>query len=272
MRLAVVTSDDRPRPHLAAPAGADVQVERYVARFAGFARTAYDRLFVDIGHVDAAEAAAAAGCDAILLDTFADYGIDAMRAAVPVPAIGAGEAAIAAAAKRGSFSIVTVWPESMAYIYDERLRASAGGERCVKVHHFSPEWELAKLGTDAGVVQRMIRGEDSVVERLTEACRVARAEDGVDCIVLGCTCMAPVGLEIDARSDFPVIEAARAGLAAAFAALEASPAPRGALSPHRGTLPLLVDAWLEHGPVPAAADACEVCVTVSEADLAARAG
>ena len=42
--------------------------------------------------------AAAVGCDAIFIDSFADYGIAAMRAAIEIRVIGGGEAGMAAAA------------------------------------------------------------------------------------------------------------------------------------------------------------------------------
>ena len=42
-----------------------------------FAFTPYERLLVDLGYVDAAQSAAQAACDAILINSFADYGIEA---------------------------------------------------------------------------------------------------------------------------------------------------------------------------------------------------
>ena len=62
-------------------------------RLSLFAFTAYERLLVDLGYVDACQQAAAAGADAIVINSFADYGLEAARAAVNIPVYGAGESA-----------------------------------------------------------------------------------------------------------------------------------------------------------------------------------
>ncbi len=211
-------------------------------RLSAFARSAYERLVVDVGYVDAAQRAAP-NASAILINSFADYGIDAMRAALAVPIIGAGEATLLAAARLAQrFAIVTVWPESMRFLYTERLRALELADRCTSILHVSPEAELSRLGSADGVMERMHRRETSVLEQLRAACKLAIERDGADCIVLGCTCMAPVGPELAASCSRPVLESSRIGYAASIAA---------ARQPHNGSvaradrmqLVSLVDAW-----------------------------
>jgi allantoin racemase len=211
-------------------------------RLSAFARTPYERLVVDVGYVDAAQQAAPLA-DAIFINSFADYGIDAMRAVLAIPVVGAGEAALAEAARRaGRFAIVTVWPESMGFLYDERLRALGLTERCVSIEHVSPESELAKLGSDDSVMERMHRHEPSVLEQLRDACNRAVSRHGAGCIVLGCTCMAPIGPALAAACAFPVLESSRLGLAASIAAAGAQHGRRAPRSD--GTqLVTLVDAW-----------------------------
>ncbi len=211
-------------------------------RLSAFARTPYERLVVDVGYVDAAQKAAPSA-DAIFINSFADYGIDAMRAVLAIPVVGAGEAALLEAARQaGRFAIVTVWPESMCFLYDERLRALGLAERCVSIVHVSPESELAKLGSDDSVMERMHRHEPTVLEQLRDACSRAVARDGAECIVLGCTCMAPIGPALAAACAFPVLESSRLGLAASIAAAGTRQG-RGAPRSDGTQLVTLVDAW-----------------------------
>ena len=272
-RLAIITSDAKPRPLLVAPEGSGIEISHYPMRVPGFARNPYDRFFVALGHIDAAERAVADGCDAMFIDTFVDYGLAEIRAAVPVPVIGAGEAGIVAASANGTrdFSIVTVWPQSMHYLYKERLDNSPGGNRCRRVEHVLPESELQNAGSDSFVKNRMERHERDVIDMLAARVQQVADEDGVGTILLGCTCMAPIGPAIQERVDVEVIEGTRNGLAVAFATVAAPRLGEINVSPRRGTVPLIVDAWLEHGVVPEFhPDECELCVSLaSDAEIAA---
>jgi allantoin racemase len=221
--------------------------------------------------VDAAQLAEREGDAAVFINSFADYGIDAMRAVLTIPVIGAGEATLLAAARGGRrFAIVTVWPRSMQFLYDERLRAVAVAEQCVGIRHFSTEEELGRVGQDAGVMARMHRHEADVIGGLLAECGRAVREDGAECIVLGCTCMGPVGPALEAGCAVPVLESSRVGLRAALTECRRRGAPRTAARPaRRGELvPELVDAWLEGGSRPAVPDAagdCPVCVDLEVA-------
>ena len=211
-------------------------------RLSAFARSPYERLIVDVGYVDAAQNAAAAS-DVIFINSFADYGIDAMRAVLNIPVVGAGEASLLEAARRvACFAIVTVWPESMQFLYAERLRALDLASRCVNIVHVSPESELTKLASADGIMERMHRHENSALDQLHMACRAAVDRDGAQCIVLGCTCMAPIGPALAALCPVPVLESSRVGFAASIAASSAAqshPAPRTANT----LVSSLVDAW-----------------------------
>ncbi len=256
--------------------GSDGVVPRLVnPRLSAFAATPYERLVVDLGYVDAAQAAAAAGCDALFINSMADYGIDAMRAAVDIPVVGAGEAALRAGGLDGRrFAIVTVWPASMRFLYDERLRACGLESACVSIRHLSDEGELARLGAEDGVMARMHRSERPIVARLAAMCEDAVREDGAEAIVLGCTCMAPVGPAIAGACFVPVIESSRHGFLATVDAVRDPLRRAAATGTQRSArtllVPGLVDAWLSaHGgtagptaaarPPSDAAD-CAVCV------------
>lgn len=279
MRIAVIgsgtASTDLP-PHLADTASAaspPATAALANPRLSAFAFTPYERLVVDLGYVDAIQAAATQGAAAVMINSFADYGLDAARAAVEVPVIGAGAAAIAEASAQGTrpFAIVTVWPRSMAFLYEERLRAAPGGERCVGVRYVSREEELARLGDADGVMQRMARHDAPIIAALLRECEAAVREDGAAAIALGCTCMAPVGPLLEGRCSVPVIEASRAGMHAALAAAAARAAGAGEPVPARARntrlVPAIVSAWqgtdTGAGAEPAPAE-CPVCIDATE--------
>ena len=252
-------------PHLTELADAACVPELINSRVAAFSGNPYDRLVVDLAYVEMAQRAEAAACAAIFINTYADYGIAAMRAALSIPVVGAGEAAMTIAAEGGrKFSIVTVWPLSMKFIYDERIRAVAAGAACLRVRHVSPEDELLRLGTEAGVQARMARRENAIVESIVRECERAIGEDGAQAIVLGCTCMAPVGPQVAAAVGVPVIEGSRAGYMATVAAAMAPAAPAAGPRTARATLiPSIIESYAsgtrgaQAAPAPAQ---CPVCV------------
>lgn len=242
-RIAVLGSGTS-RSELPAHFSTHAEVEAWAApiRLSAFARSDYERLIVDVGYVDAAQNAAARS-DAIFINSFADYGIDAMRSVLAIPVTGAGEATLTAAARIAQrFAIVTVWPSSMRFLYQERLRRLDLADRCCAIIHVSPETELERLGREDGVMERMHRGEAGILATLHTACVTAVETHGAECVVLGCTCMAPVGPALAAACRFPVLESSRVGFAASIAAARAGSQNREPMS--RNTLVVsLVDSW-----------------------------
>ena len=273
MRIAIIGSGTAAKtlpPHLASmatEAGAEAVLVN--PRLSAFALSAYERLVVDVGYVDAMQSAAAQSADAVLINSFADYGVDAARAATATPVIGAGEATLRAASQDGArpFAIVTVWPASMGFLYEERLRALGLGSLCRGVRHLSPEEELARLGSEDDVMQRMARHDTQVLERLVDACRLAVRHDGAAAIALGCTCMAPIGPALAARLDVPVYESSRTGLHAAIDAARDG-VRREPTARYPALIPNIVSAWA--GTVEAVANVgvtntdCPFCITTED--------
>lgn len=244
----------------------DLGLEVLTPRLSAFAFSPYERLVVDLGFVDAAQSATVRGADAILINSFADYGLEAAQAAVAVPVVGAGEATLRAASADGTrrFGIVTVWPSSMDFLYEERLRATGLAALCTGIRHVGREDELQRLGHADGVMDRMARHESDIVGAIIAACEAVMREDGAEAIALGCTCMAPVGPQVAARITAPVYEPSRCGVEAAIAA--------GRADAHRdrddrpisrardtGLVPRIVAAWQQAGGGAGAGD-CPVCV------------
>lgn len=259
--LAMINSDGKIRPVLQDPPG--ITTSLYDLRLRVFARTPYENLFTELGTLEAAERALLAGCDAIYIDTFGDYGIEQIRAAADVPVVGAGEASIAVAgfAER-RFSIVTVWPKSMSYLYAERIAHCSGGRSCAGVHHLGEERELNLIGSDVSVKARLLAGDHALLDELTKTCERVIDADDAEAILLGCTCMAPVGDELSARLPVPILEPSRIGLSAAFTA---ALAPATERADRRAGQPALagplVDAYLAaRGLEQFTVGGCEICV------------
>ncbi|MCC5868850.1 MAG: aspartate/glutamate racemase family protein [Gammaproteobacteria bacterium] len=216
MKIAVLGTGTGERVKLPAAiselACGDIEPVLINTRVAVFAHSIADRALVDLAHVDAAIGAERDGFDAVFVNTFADYGLAAMKSALNIPVVGAGEAGLQLAGMLGErFAVITVWPKSMAHIYRDRLRDTGTVQRCAGVIHVSAEEELTRLGTDQDVMQRMHRQEATVIDRLAEACRHATEDLGADTLVLGCTCMAPVLDALRMRTTAPVVECMRAG-------------------------------------------------------------
>ena len=266
LRLAVINSDGKSRLPVPDPVG--LVSSLHELRFRVLARTRYDHLFTELGTLEAAERVVDEGCDGIYVDTFGDYAVDRIRAITDVPVVGAGEATIAAAVTHGSFSIVTVWPRSMRWLYEERLSAVPGGDACAGVHHLADEDELAKVGSGDGVKARMTRREGAVVDDIVALCQRTVEHEDPDVLVLGCTCMAPVAGAVAARVTVPVLDPARVGLAEAHRQVRSGRRRSGALPPvgRRGLASTLVEAYLADDRAEPALDECEVCAltTVEE--------
>jgi allantoin racemase len=216
MRIAILGSGTAEREALpaaiAALAAPPFEPVLINTRVSAFAFTQADRALVDLVHLDAAIGAEQDGFDAVFVNTFADYGLAAMKSALRIPVVGAGEAGLQLASLLGErFAVVTIWPRSLDHIYRDRLRDTGTQARCAGVVYVSAEEELARLGSGDDVMARLHRNDAAMLDRVVAACGHATAELGADTIVLGCTCMAPVLESLRARIAAPVVECARAG-------------------------------------------------------------
>ncbi len=219
-RIAVIGTGFRPTGGSDAPPGiiwlADsrFQPELVEPRFGAFPRTPYDRGLAALGNIDAGIMAQKAGAAAIFLNTFGDYGIVELRSAVHIPVIGAGEAAMMLASTLGRrFAIVSVWPRSMNFIYEERIAACGMAARCAAIVNILEDAEIrsTERGDADDPVSSMRAGSAAMIDRIVAGAESILASGDVDTIVLGCTCMAPVGAAVASRLAVPVIEAMAAG-------------------------------------------------------------
>lgn len=259
--LAIINSDGKRRAPLDDPPGVRSVLLDLELRV--LARTPYEHLLTELSTVATAERAVALAHDAIFIDTFGDYGLERIRAIAEVPVVGAGEASIGVAAEQvGRYSIITVWPESMRYLYEERLRTCAGGEACVGVHHLSDEDELDRIGQEDSARAEMRRRDSTVIDRLAELCEQAVASDESAGVLLGCTCMSPIADDLARRLPFPVVDPSTIGNAAALAALDGPTPKRGSASSRQaGMASAVVAAYLASvGKGEVVLEECEVCM------------
>lgn len=139
------------------------------------------------------------GFQAYVLACFDDTGLGAARELAKGPVIGTGEASMHVASMLGTgFSIITTLPRSVPILEDNAERYGFG-RRCRKVRSaVVPVLALEEPGSDA---RTKIKVE---AER-------ALAEDGSDCIVLGCAGMADLVRWLSDELGVPVVD----GVAAA---------------------------------------------------------
>lgn len=209
----------KPPAHLDEAARASTTLTGVGLRALLFPYTPADHVLVEAVHLEAGLRAldGTPRPGAVFIDTFGEYALDALRAAIGVPIVGAAEAAIAAAARHAPrFGVVTVWPASLAWLYDARLARHAATARCVGVLYTG---SARSTSADAAQVVAQVRdeltsGAASLLDQVIADGRALVAR-GAGSVVLGCTCMAGMYDEIAAALDVPVVCPSRAGVLAA---------------------------------------------------------
>ncbi|HEY2254235.1 MAG TPA: aspartate/glutamate racemase family protein [Variovorax sp.] len=139
------------------------------------------------------------GADGYVIACFGDPGLQAARELARGPVVGIAQAAMHVASLVGSrFSVVTTLARTMGQAW--HLAELYGMKRfCANVRACEiPVLELEVPGSDAR-------------ERIILECRRALAEDGSDCIVLGCAGMADLCQSISQLLGVPVVDGVAAG-------------------------------------------------------------
>lgn len=226
----------------------------FPSRVPAFPYTPIEQAMQALGHAEAALSAAEQGCDAVVIDSVGDYGLAAMRAMLPVPAIGSGEAGLAEAAQAGrSFGIVTVWPDSMNFILYERLQACGVLGLCAGIVNIGSDKEAASITGPDSYLAEVREGRDAIRARMLAGIERLSAK-GAAAVMLGCTCMSAMAETIAAASPLPVINPLAAGVRAALAAPPLAQPP-----PVREGRPALLRAMVDAVAGEMAED-CPVCI------------
>ena len=170
-----------------------------------------DLLLSDVAYAEAGLRAAADGYDGIVIGALPDYGVAAIRAAVDIPVIGSGQASLAMASALGErFGIVTIWPETMAFVYERLLREHGASQRCTSVRYVSTPAEQDTLADEDNFLVQMKSGREHMVQRILDEIELV-AQEGAASVILGCNCMTPVAETLAARAAIPVVDPTAAG-------------------------------------------------------------
>ncbi len=256
-----------PPAPIAEIAGEGFLPELIETRLRTFPMTPYDRGLTSLAYVDCAIEAEKAGFDAVFINTVGDYGIDEIRSATDMLVVGAGEATMAMCANVGRyFSIVTIWPPKLNFIYEERLRGTGMENRCASIRNVLGDAEVDGLAGAGAAVSSLKDGNADLKDRIVEEIEAAILEDGADTIMLGCTCMAPVGPEIAERVSVPVLESMRTGYKTveALLALNAKPSRIAFPKASEDNVAAVGELISGHGSRDLAGD-CEICIVTQEA-------
>ncbi|CRK49727.1 putative Hydantoin racemase [Rhodococcus sp. RD6.2] len=172
---------------------------------------ATDLLLSDMAYTEAAVRAERDGYSGVLIGGVPDYGLAAARAAVDIPVIGSGQASLLVAAALGSrFSIVTIWPETMSFVYDRLLRENPVGRQCISVRYVSTPAEQSTLADEDNFLTQMRSGREHMIERILAEIEGA-VQDGATSVILGCNCMSPVADVLASRASVPIVDPTTAG-------------------------------------------------------------
>lgn len=265
-KIAIIGSGFRSRGIVTVPreiseiAGPSCSPQLQAFRLNVFPATPFDRSLAVMAHIDAGIIAATQGADAVFLNTFGDYGLAELRSALAIPVVGAGESAMLVASSLGRrFSIVTIWPRKLSFIYDERIGACGMSRRCVSVRYVLDDAEL-EAGSENDSVDKLRQGNVELIDRVVEAANIAVRRDGADTIVFGCTCMSPIADRVAMRLSVPVVDAARTGYLYAetlvrLGVRQSSVAYPQPVAGRIGAVSALIDGT----PQSDAADSCPVC-------------
>lgn len=243
----------RPELHAGLPPGTELSA--WPSRVGVFPSTPVERDMQAIGHLEAGLRAAAGGADAVVIDSVGDYGLAALKSALAIPAVGAGEAGMAAAAAHGRFAIVTVWPESMNFVARALLRAYALEDRCIGIRNIGAEQVIDRVAGPDGYLASVDRADPDILSAVVAAIHAAVA-DGAEAIMLGCTCMSPMAERVKAAVDVPVVSPLDEAVQQALSLAATSPVPPARI---RSTRAPLLTRMIE-AIAGAADEQCPVCI------------
>ena len=153
-------------------------------------------------------ALAAEGFDAVIVGCFGDPGVEAARARVGIPVVGAARASLALALQRGRrFGILTVVDEVLEPLRELVCACGLGGA-------------MASLRAVQVGVRELRERRAEVLERLEREGRAALGQ-GAEVLVLGCMTMGFLGVAAELRAlvGVPVINPVTAALAVTGALL-----------------------------------------------------
>jgi Asp/Glu/hydantoin racemase len=177
--------------------GPDTEVECVpVRQSATLVDCYYEALIFDMYITEAGLRAEEEGYDAVIMDTFSDSGLYALRSRLSIPVIGPGLVSYAVATMLGKrFSIVTMW-DKWRHLYEKNLDTYHLWDKCASIRavNIPPDVEALFAGK-----------EEEMFVKLTLEAQRAIDEDGADVILLGSTTMHQAGDYMSEHLPAPVI-------------------------------------------------------------------
>ncbi|OUW81012.1 MAG: hypothetical protein CBD74_08950 [Saprospirales bacterium TMED214] len=156
-------------------------------------------------------AAVEEGFDAVFINTMGDYGLQKLRDKVRVPVVGAGEAATHLALMLGnSFSVVSLWPPRLKFLFQHVLKDTGTEAHCKGLHFLTEDEDLETVGSEDNIITQLQACQYVPMKIIRDKCEQIFDEGEADTIILGCTCMA--GMYPVLKADgLAVLEPMRAG-------------------------------------------------------------
>ena len=191
----------------------DFSSELIETRLVTFPSTPYDRGLTVMSYIDCAiEGVKNKSYDGLFLNTVGDYGITEIRSAVDCLVVGAAEATFSVSSNIGKkFSIVSIWPPKMNFIYHERLKATGADVRCCSIRNVLPNNDITSASDAGSAIVSMEDKSSGLIKKIISEINKAIEEDGADHIISGCTCMAGIWPELVEHISVPILEPMRCG-------------------------------------------------------------
>ena len=127
----------------------------------------------EVVEIGTAYAAAHPGCVGIIVAAFGDPGLEALKAAVPVPVVGICEASMRAAGQGGRrFAVATVTPDLVASIAAAAARLGLAAQ-------------FAGTRISQGEPRALAQAPEQLVAALADLVRACIAQDGAQAVIIG---------------------------------------------------------------------------------------
>lgn len=196
----------------AAEAGARAALSGFTAPF-GASLITEPQALARAAQAVAALAPDLADAEAVIVAAFGDPGLQALRAALPVPVTGIAEAGMAEAAAGGRrFAVVTTTADLAAHIAE--TAAHYGHDR------FAGTW------TTPGEPAALTADPQALLRALEAGCRRAVAEGGAEAVVIGGGPLAEAARDLAPLAPVPLIEPIPAAVRLTFARLASATGKR----------------------------------------------
>ncbi len=154
--------------------------------------------------------------DGVILASFGDTGLDAVRAQTDTPVVGIAQSAYAMASVLGPRMSIVSFAPTMADALRKTALGYGHGERLVAMHMVEgASWD------DPGEIQVQLEGQ------LLELCQTSAHDDHVNSIVLGGGPLAGLAARLQPQVTVPVIDGTTAAIATLRVALGVTPPYEG---------------------------------------------